>query len=394
MNHSANILLLISDPLDASISIQRDLLALQDALRELDCAATFHVRAAEAQKVQEHLSLGDSPRYDVLHYLGHGYKTPDKTDGVLIFEKDDGTADALDQIRLSVALKGVAAGFKLAVISACHSESVANALFTADIEHVIAIDGEKTVYEAAAVAFCRRFYQSLLTGRNLRESFTSGKEALFTDPTMRQLGNAATSAEVEKFKLLSRSGFDPAQFVLSVGSGQTNLEEWPALTAPPFDQHPSAGEFIGRNADMQELIQKLNRHRAAVIVGVSGIGKTELAKQTARRFAARRRVGKPTAVSEAVSFASLVNAKSAEDARIQIALALGLPPDGIADNGALQRSVPRHRLLILDEAENVIASDHQQFRQLLDALITAPGAGRRRFRAHQPRTFAGGVETG
>lgn len=58
MNDSANVLLLVSDPLDASISIQRDLLALQDGLRQLEAAATFHVRAAEADKVQEHFSLG------------------------------------------------------------------------------------------------------------------------------------------------------------------------------------------------------------------------------------------------------------------------------------------------------------------------------------------------
>ncbi len=366
MNETANVLFLVSDPLDASISIQRDLLALQDALRQLEAAATFHVRAAEADKVHEHLSLGSSLRYDVLHYLGHGYKAPDEADGVLIFEKDDGTADALDQIRLGIALKGAAAGFKLAVISACHSASVANALFAVGIEHVIAIDGDKTVYEAAAVAFCRRFYQSLLTGRNLLESFASGKEALFTDKTMRRLGNAATSAEVEKFKLLSRSGFNPAEFFLSVGSGQTHLEEWPALTHSPFDQQP--GEFIGRNADMRELIAALNQKRAAVIVGVSGVGKTELAKQTARRFVSRLRVDNP----EDVAFASLVNAKSADEARIQIALALGLPPDGITDNGALQRGIPRHRLLILDEAENVIARDGFQFRQLLDAVIAAP----------------------
>lgn len=366
MPDSANILLLVSDPLDASISIQRDLLALQDGLRQLDAAVTFHVRAAEAEKIQDHLSRGNSPRYAVLHYLGHGYKAPDDADGVLIFEKDDGSADALDQIRLSLTLKGAAAEFKLAVISACHSASVANGLFAVGVEHVVAIDGDKTVYEAAAVAFCRRFYQSLLTGRNLLESFTSGKEALLTDPTMRRLGNAATSAEADKFKLLSRPGFDPAQFSLAVGSGQTRLEEWPALTHPPFDQQPA--EFIGRNEDMRELIAALNQKRAAIIVGVSGVGKTELAKQTARRFAARCRVDKP----EDVAFASLVNAKSAEEARIQIALALGLPPDGIADNGALQRAIPRHRLLILDEAENVIARDGLAFRQLLDAVITAP----------------------
>ncbi|MFN8003151.1 MAG: hypothetical protein U0X75_19290 [Acidobacteriota bacterium] len=101
---------------------------------------------------------------------------------------------------------------------------------------------------------------------------------MFTDKTGAcSLGNAATSAEADKFKLLSRPGFDPAQFFLSVGSGQPHLEEWPVPTREPFDHQPP--EFLGRNADMQELIALLNRHRAAVIIGVSGVGKTELAKQ-------------------------------------------------------------------------------------------------------------------
>ncbi|MFN8003152.1 MAG: CHAT domain-containing protein [Acidobacteriota bacterium] len=157
MNETANVLFLVSDPLDASISIQRDLLALQDALRQLEAAATFHVRAAEADKVHEHLSLGSSLRYDVLHYLGHGYKAPDEADGVLIFEKDDGTADALDQIRLGIALKGAAAGFKLAVISACHSASVANALFAVGIDHVIVIDGDKPFTKSPPSRFAAGF---------------------------------------------------------------------------------------------------------------------------------------------------------------------------------------------------------------------------------------------
>jgi hypothetical protein len=74
LNQPTNILFLVSDPLDSPISIQHDLLALQDALRGQNAAARFNVLAAEADTVQEHLDRGDGPRYSVLHYLGHGYK--------------------------------------------------------------------------------------------------------------------------------------------------------------------------------------------------------------------------------------------------------------------------------------------------------------------------------
>ncbi|MGE0886906.1 MAG: hypothetical protein AB7P14_25575 [Blastocatellales bacterium] len=65
MTNSADILLLVSDPLDAEISIRRDLLALQDALVELECAVNFHLRAAEADDTQKYLDGGDRPGFSV-----------------------------------------------------------------------------------------------------------------------------------------------------------------------------------------------------------------------------------------------------------------------------------------------------------------------------------------
>ncbi|MGH9754741.1 MAG: tetratricopeptide repeat protein [Blastocatellia bacterium] len=366
MNQPANILLLVSDPLDASISIGRDLFALQNALRDLSVAVSFDIHVAEADAVQSHLARGDRPRYGALHYLGHGANPDGDFGESLIFENADCLRDPIDPNRLAYVFKGAGGEFPLAVVSACHSESVAASFFAAGAKHVVAIEGSQSVYEVAAIAFCRRFYQTLLTGRSLSESFAFGQDALFTDPVMRRMGNRATQIEASKFKLLNYPGADPARFYLTAASGQTELREPPSLTAHPFDQHPA--EFIGRNDDMRDLLAALNTHRAAVVLGVSGVGKTELAKQTARRMVERRRVQ-----PDHVGFAALVNAKTADEARAAIAPALGLPPDGAPDNGALQRAMPRHRLLILDEAENAIARDGLAFRQLLDALISSPG---------------------
>src|SRR5262245_47841461 len=134
-----NVLLLVSDPLDAPLSIQRDLLALSDALRNLSAAVHFNVMAAEADLVQEYLERGDRPHYSVLHYLGHGYRAPQEQDGYLVFENRGGTADHLDIVKLSNVMAGRASEFKLAIISACHSESVAEAIFTIGVDFVIAI---------------------------------------------------------------------------------------------------------------------------------------------------------------------------------------------------------------------------------------------------------------
>ena len=201
MDSSANILFLVSDPLDASISIDRDLAALQDGLRQIEAAVRFDTHVAEADAVQGYLERGDRPQYRALHYLGHGFKAEKESSGFLIFERKDGNADALDATRLAYTLSANEGEFKLAIISACHSESVAGALFAVGAEHVLAIEGDKTVYEAAAIAFCRRFYQSLLTGNSLAKACDAGRRAIVNDETMRSLGEAAISREIAKFHL-------------------------------------------------------------------------------------------------------------------------------------------------------------------------------------------------
>jgi CHAT domain len=139
--------------------------------------------AAEADLVQEHLERGDRPQYSILHYLGHGYRAPQEQDGYLVFENRGGTVDYLDVARLGYVLVGRASEFKLAIISACQSESVAEAIFTIGVDFVIAIEGDQSVYEAAAVAFYRRFYQSLLTGNTLDQAFVAGQRAISIDET-------------------------------------------------------------------------------------------------------------------------------------------------------------------------------------------------------------------
>jgi tetratricopeptide (TPR) repeat protein len=173
--------------------------------------------------------------------------------------------------------------------------------------------------------------------------------------------------EIAKFKPLPNSGADSAQFRLPVADGQIEFHDLPALTGYPFHNQPK--EFIGRNEDMRRVLACINDYRAVVILGVSGVGKTELAKQTARRLVTRGRVH-----IEKVGFAALVNARTVDEARAEIARALKLAPDEVLDNETLQQLIPRNTLVILDEAENVILRDGAAFRQLVEVLVGAPGS--------------------
>jgi hypothetical protein len=75
MSTPPQVLFLVSDPLNAPISVEHDLLRLREALQDLSCGAHFYLAVAEADAVQGLIARSDRPRFDILHYFGHGYST-------------------------------------------------------------------------------------------------------------------------------------------------------------------------------------------------------------------------------------------------------------------------------------------------------------------------------
>jgi tetratricopeptide (TPR) repeat protein len=256
------------------------------------------------------------------------------------------------------------------VLSACHSESVTEAIISLGVRHIVAIEADASVYEIAAVQFYRRFYQTLLTSGTVQEAFTAGRNAVLTDD---RLSRETALHEARKFKLLpeDQSHDTPLRSIASAGEpGAVRLAVRPRLTQPPFHRRPPY--FIGRNADMRAVLRLLQQHRAALVRGVSGAGKTELAKETAHWLVAR-----DWARPEHTAFVPLVGARTAADARSAIATELGLTLDQVLDNdeaanAALALRVPPAALLVLDEAENVIQTGGRAFRDLLEALAQSP----------------------
>ncbi len=367
------ILLLVSNPLDAPVNIGPDVAALTDALRDLNAPATFVVQLAEADRVSALLARGDHTPFQVVHYLGHGYKPAQKQTGYLVLEDPQGAARLLEPIHLHTMLNptGGPPEFQLAVLLACHSESVADAFFALGVRHVIAIDAAEAVYERAAVQFCQRFYQALLTGRTVQAAFTAGRNAVLNDE---QLGRDTAMQQARKFKLLPED--QPHDEVLlvvraataPVASGPVQVQPLPQLTHAYFSPRPHY--FVGRNEDMHALLQLLQQHRAVQIKGVSGVGKSELARETAHWLAARGRINPAHTF-----FVPLAPARTAEDVRRAIVTALNrpleLPVDEGAANSALAGILPPAALLILDEAENAVTSAGLALRTLLETLAGA-----------------------
>ena len=78
------VLLLVSNPLDAPISIANDMAALEDTIRDLAVPAEFLVRVAETDAIGSLLAQRNRLPFYVLHYLGHGNRPPDAQSGHLI----------------------------------------------------------------------------------------------------------------------------------------------------------------------------------------------------------------------------------------------------------------------------------------------------------------------
>lgn len=157
-----HILFLLSSPLTAdSVAVDQALRELTDALRTIPVPATFITRIAEADAISAYLARRDRPPFSVLHYLGHGYKPEDVPAGYLIFEDQTGGLRPLRDDQLLQVLNPTGSSqpeFRLAVVMACHSESVAAALYALRIPHIVAVDAEETVTQRAAITFFRRFY--------------------------------------------------------------------------------------------------------------------------------------------------------------------------------------------------------------------------------------------
>ncbi|MCS7286677.1 MAG: CHAT domain-containing protein [Anaerolineae bacterium] len=366
MNQSEHphILFLVSSPLTANpVAVDRAVHELTEALRTLYVRATFTVHIAEVEAISALMARRDRPRFSVLHYLGHGSRPEDMLEGYLIFEDQAGNTRHLNGLQLQRVLN--LAGhpeleFRLAVVTSCHSESVAAALYALNIPHIVAVDVGETIRQLAAIAFLRRFYEALLTGNTVAEAFRAGQSAVMLDEDLCCLiGKEGAAAEAPKFQLFPKDRDHDEVLWPMLPEREVRVGLLPTLSRHLFDRRPLL--FVGREEQMRDILHIPRERRAVLIQGVSDVGKTELAKEVARWLVARRR-----AEPEKVIFVDLSNISSADGARIAIANALGFWAEGIP--GAL----PQGLLLILDEAENVILRGGRAFRDFLEALAAAP----------------------
>jgi predicted ATPase/DNA-binding winged helix-turn-helix (wHTH) protein len=126
-----------------------------------------------------------------------------------------------------------------------------------------------------------------------------------------------------------------ASTALRLGSPPTNL---------PFD----LTSFVGREAELEELLPLIAAHRLTSVTGAGGCGKTRLAQQAGSRAA--------TGFSDGVWFVDLAPIRDPELLPAVVARTLDVPekPGTAVTETLLEWLAPRHMLLIMDNCEHLV----------------------------------------
>ncbi|RLN54805.1 hypothetical protein BBJ29_008506 [Phytophthora kernoviae] len=180
---------------------------------------------------------------------------------------------------------------QLVFVSACHSESVAQAFVCAGVPHVVVVSKEEKVLDRKAMEFAKAFYTALFAGHSVGKSFQIGRVQADIAVTSNGEGGGITGGRSE-FKLLGEGDHNDAPFRdVSIGAcvetdmggrrgGKVTVNECDAV----------AEVFVGRSLEVHQVYKALvEGARLVSITGERGIGKSEVALQCAQ-YATERRI--------------------------------------------------------------------------------------------------------
>ena len=180
------ILAVAASPTDCpSLDVARERTNLEEAWKgqEKNVEIVFLERGAVEEIRQAFLT----EPFHILHFMGHGELDEESSQGVLFFERCDGTSQPFEGRRLAQLLHDFES-LRLVVLNACHTaEAVgrhgpnpfagaASSLVMGGVPAVVAMSGP--VSDLAAVAFSRTFYQRLAAGDPIEAAVTEGRLAI------------------------------------------------------------------------------------------------------------------------------------------------------------------------------------------------------------------------
>ncbi|KAF4127788.1 SH2 domain [Phytophthora infestans] len=175
---------------------------------------------------------------------------------------------------------------QLVFVSACHSESVAQAFVSAGVPHVVVVSREEKVLDRKAMEFAKAFYTALFAGHSVAKSFQIG----IVQADIAVASNASTGRPSE-FILLGDGDHNDALFRDVAVGDCVETEMGGRRGSGTVNECDTVAEvFVGRSLEVHQVYKSLvEGARLVSITGERGIGKTEVALQCAQ-YATERRI--------------------------------------------------------------------------------------------------------
>ncbi|OQR94502.1 hypothetical protein ACHHYP_01246 [Achlya hypogyna] len=321
------------------LDVKEERRLLLQCLQECGKQVRWRSEVADVHTFRKVISYGCR----ALHFSGHGVP------GKVIFENGNCEAHFLSQKELKTLLLAGVQGspentMRLVFVSACHSESVAEAFVSAGVPHVVVVPKEDKVLDQKAMEFSKAFYTALLAGHSVYKSFEIGQ----VQADIVSIADHHRS----KFKLLGNGDHAASHLFSDIPLGR-----YQDLTPPlPLNECDAVAEvFVGRSIEVHAVYTALvEGARMVCLTGPPGIGKTEVALQSCQYATDRY-------LFERIFFLRFTPAKAPTASALRqyvlsrLAKSFGVPVDAAVD----------------DDGDEVLTKLCDRIRDQLDSLGTA-----------------------
>lgn len=272
------------DELDINVERRKIKAIIKDVCRDRRCCIRWAEQVATVPNFNKALQRG----CQVLHFTGHGLPAapPSGTsaghEAMLTFENDVGEMFPISGATLTKLFEtnDRHTQVRCVFVSACHSGDVGKAFADAGVPHVVAVKTSTQIEDKASIQFAEQFYNALLRGSTVGSSFKTAYTSVSTE--------FASTVEAKKFVLLGKGDHDTARLFESVPPG-TYQDDSKLGVCDNHGREPT-DHLVGRGLDVSRCLAQFKRKaRVVSIVGMAGIGKTEVARKVAE-FASIRRI--------------------------------------------------------------------------------------------------------
>ena len=313
----------------------------------------------------------------ILHFIGHGIKTSHfyKKEDYLVLENEDGSGQLVSSTKLKMIIDVCNSKLDTVFLSSWYSESEADVFLGAGANHVICIQRDKKVTDAAWIEFSSAFYTALFTeGKTPWESFNIAQQTLSITQNLE--GQSAL------FILKTKSSLDTMHKCNSiiVLNGPSNNADENRTEIRLTKNIPVAVEsFIGRNQDVCNVLRELQKTRLITLTGEPGIGKTSVAKFIANYLKSRE----GEFIKNGVIFLNVINCSSIPMLKHKFVNAFreGLEKSifkktekkdtEVIFSEVLNILSKLEILLIIDDAEDLLRTSKNMLKSFIESLFEA-----------------------